>query len=437
MIVLIVDDSLLILKTVESQIKEMADIDEVILCSNSMQTLDIIKKNNVDIVIMDVMLPENNGLEILTGIRQEQTLNEVQVLMLTSGPEHLKEILELGANGFINKPFQPVELQMQVKAALLARKSLMQVNDMKRQLAAKDGELAKLNQLLKEIQFSMTQTEKMASIGEVAAGVAHEINNPLGFVKSNIDTLSSFLTNMSAMINTYRENVKTAHGKDKIKAHGECARKIAEAEKNYKIEYILSEIDPLFVDLKEGITRISRIVATLMGFVYSGLDGEHVPNSISSIIKEALLIIQNEYKYSIEIETQLCDDDEIICNKSQMEQVLINILMNAIHAINSRYHEDMGHIHIRTEHMDSSFQIRISDDGPGIPEHMLSRIFDPFFTTKDFGEGTGLGLSISHDIVVNKHGGQLRASNCESGAAFDIELPLRNLYRKELEPGEV
>ncbi len=435
MIVMIVDDSLLVLKTVESQIKGMPDISEVILCSNSMQTLDIIKQKSVDIVIMDVMMPDMNGLEVLSRIRQDTILNDVQVIMLTSEPEFLKESFNLGSDDFINKPFESVELQSRLKAAVKTRKSLMLVNEMNRQLSQKNHELVKLNKLLKETQLSIIQNEKMASIGELAAGVAHEINNPLGFVKSNIETLSSFLNKMSAMIDVYRGYYKTIHYGDNNE-HGEYTKNINNAEKQYKIDYIMSEIDPLFGDIKEGIARVVKIVSTLTSFAHAGLDGEYVLNSVSSIIEESLLIIRNEYKYSIEIHKHLNGDDEICCNKGQIEQVLVNILMNAIHAIKSQKREEKGQIHIYTERGEAVFRIRISDDGPGIPEDFFNRIFDPFFTTKDVGQGTGLGLSISYDIIVNKHGGQLSISNQKpSGAVFDIELPIRHVMDDENELG--
>ena len=436
MIVMIVDDSLLVLKAVESQIKGMPDIHEVILCSNSMQTLDIIKQKSVDIVIMDVMMPEMNGLEVLSRIRQDKILNDVQVIMLTSEPEFLKESFNLGSDDFINKPFQSVELRSRLKAAVKTRKSLMLVNEMNRQLSQKNQELVKLNKLLKETQLSIIQTEKMASIGELAAGVAHEINNPLGFVKSNIETLSSFLNKMSAMIDVYRSYHKTIDCDGINNEHGEYTKNINNAEKQYKIDYIMSEIDPLFSDIQEGIARVVKIVSTLTSFAHAGLDGEYVLNSISSIIEESLLIIRNEYKYSIEIHKHLSGDDEICCNKGQIEQVLVNILMNAIQAIKSQKREEKGQIHIRTEREESVFRIRISDDGPGISEDFFNRLFDPFFTTKDIGQGTGLGLSISYDIVVNKHGGRLSVSNQKpSGAVFDIELPIRHTMDDETELG--
>jgi signal transduction histidine kinase len=157
------------------------------------------------------------------------------------------------------------------------------------------------------------------------------------------------------------------------------------------------------------------------------MDGEHVFNSINSIIEESLLIIRNEYKYTIDVHTQLDNDDEIYCNKGQIEQVLINMLMNAIHAIKSMQRVEKGNINISTMRVDERFQIVISDDGPGVPEELLNRIFDPFFTTKDIGKGTGLGLSISYDIVVNKHNGRISVSNqTPSGAVFEIELPVRH-----------
>lgn len=426
MVVLIVDDSLVVLRTVESQLKEISGIKEVILCSDSTQALDLISKNNVDIVIMDVMMPQMNGLEVLTKIRQNPMLNDIQVIMLTSEPEFLMDCFNLGSDDFINKPFQPVELQSRLKAAVKTRTSLMLVNEMNRQLSMKNDELVKLNKLLNETQLNIIQREKMASIGELAAGVAHEINNPLGFVKSNVETLSSFLKKMVSMIEAYRmyQDIDRCHGDDS--AFSEYAKSITEAEHKYRIDYIMSEIDPLFKDLQEGISRVAKIVSTLTSFAHTGMDGEHIVNSINSIINESLLILRNEYKYSIDIHTNLDHDDEINCNKGQIEQVMINILMNAIQAIKLQIREKKGNIYISTERLPEVFLIRISDDGPGIPDNLFNRIFDPFFTTKDVGQGTGLGLSISYDIVVNKHGGSISVNNVEpSGTMFEIALPLK------------
>lgn len=426
MVVLIVDDSLLVLRTVESQIKEMADIDEVILCSNSVQTLDIIKQKGVDIVILDVVMPEMSGLEVLSRIRRDPFLDDTQVIMLTSEPEYLKESFNLGSNDFINKPFQPVELQSRLKAAVKTRKSLMMVNEMNRQLSLKNQELLNLNQLLNNTQINIIQNEKMASIGELAAGVAHEINNPLGFVKSNIETLNSFLKKISAVIGIYRSNHEALESTVTDQISRQYLTQMAEAEEKYKIDFIMSELDPLFSDLQEGIARVTKIVATLTSFAHAGLDDEYVLNNISSLIEEALLIIRNEYKYSIDIHTRLIEDDEIECNRGQIEQVLINILMNAIHAIKSQNRDEKGNIEISTTRTEDEFLIIISDDGPGVPENLFNRIFDPFFTTKDVGQGTGLGLSISYDIIVNKHGGYLNVSNhVSSGAVFEIGLPIR------------
>ena len=434
--VLIVDDSLMVLKAVESQIKEISQIDEVILCSQPTQTINIIKNKNIDILIMDVVMPEISGLEVLAKIRKDEALNDIQVIMLTSEPEYLKESFSLGSDDFINKPFKPVELQSRLKAAIKNRKSIMMVNEMNNQLYAKNEELLKLNHLIKETQVSIIQTEKMASIGELAAGVAHEINNPLGYVKSNIETLNSFLNKMSALIAIYRQS-KDVFADSMDGPHEDAFREhiksIIEAEKKYKIDFIISELEPLFCDLQEGIARVVKIVSTLTSFAHTSMDGDHVLNSISDIIEESLLIIKNEYKYSINIHTLLDKDDEVYCNKGQIEQVIINILMNAIQAIKHQKGKDRGNITISTKHMGVDFQIIIEDDGPGVPEDLFSRIFDPFFTTKDIGQGTGLGLSISYDIVVNKHGGSIAVSNhMPSGAVFKILLPVSRAQDKEV-----
>jgi len=426
MIVLIVDDSLLVLKKVESEIKDMADVDEVILCSNPVQALDIIKEKNVDIVISDVVMPEMSGMELLAQIRKDEALDDIQIIMLTAGHEYLQESFNLGADDFINKPFQQIELKSRVKAAVKTRKSLMLVNEMNRQLSLKNQELVELNELINGTQLSIIQNEKMASIGELAAGVAHEINNPLGFVKSNIDTLNNFLKKLMAVIDVYRSSRELLENGCLESERTDFVRKVTEAEKTYKLDFIIEELGPLFNDLQEGITRVAKIVSTLTSFAHTSMDGEHVLNSINSIIEESLLIIRNEYKYTIDVDTRLDINDEIYCNKGQIEQVLINVLMNAIYAIKSQQRSEKGNITIQTQRDSERFKIVISDDGPGVPEELFNRIFDPFFTTKDIGKGTGLGLSISYDIVVNKHHGRIGVSNRQpSGAVFEIELPLK------------
>ena len=425
MIVLIADNSLAALRDMEAQIQGMAEIDEVILCSDSILALDSIRQRNVDIVIMDVVMSGMDGLELLGNIRKDASLDGVQVIMLTTEAEYMKESFNLGADDFIRKPVEPMELQSRIKALAKTRKNLMLVGEMNRQLSLKNQELVKLNELLNGTQLNIIQNEKMASIGELAAGVAHEINNPLGFLKSNIETLNSFLKKLMAVIGVYRT------GRDGLMCSpdGRCVgyiRNVAEAEKKYKLDFIIAELGPLFSDLQEGITRVVKIVSTLTSFAHTSLDGEHVLNSVGSIIEESLLIIRNEYKYTIDIHTRLDNDDEIYCNKGQLEQVLINVLMNAIHAIKSMQRAEKGNITIQTRREKERFLIVISDDGPGVPEELFNRIFDPFFTTKDIGKGTGLGLSISYDIVVNKHKGRISVSNGQpSGAVFEIELPIK------------
>jgi signal transduction histidine kinase len=431
MIVLIVDNSLTALKEMEAQIQGMAEIDEVILCSDSVLAMGIVRQRNVDIIIMDVVMSGMGGLELLKEVRKDASMDGVQVIMLTTEAEYMRESFNCGADDFIRKPIEPVELQSRIKALVKTRKNFMLVGEMNRQLFLKNQELVKLNELLNGTQLNIIQNEKMASIGELAAGVAHEINNPLGFVKSNIETLNSFLKKLMTVIGVYRM------GRDGLMCSpdGSCVgyiRNVTEAEKKYKLDFIIAELEPLFDDLQEGITRVTKIVSTLTSFAHTSMDGEHVLNSVNSIIEESLLIIRNEYKYTIDIQTQLDSNDEICCNKGQLEQVLINVLMNAIHAIKSMQRAEKGTIVIQTQRKKDWFQIVISDDGPGVPEELFNRIFDPFFTTKDIGKGTGLGLSISYDIVVNKHKGRISVANGQpSGAVFEIELPIKVDHKQQ------
>ena len=432
--ILVADDSQVVLKMVESFIRDMDDIDEIILCADSTSVIDIILKQNVDVVILDVVMPIKSGLEILAEIRKNTELDDLQVIMLTSEPKYFKESFRLGSDDFLNKPFDSVELQSRLKAAMKSRKNIKLVHEMNVKLVEQNEELLHVNRLLKDIQYSIIQQEKKALIGELADGVAHEIDNLMVFLGNNMDGMGHFIRQITAIFKVYKESfaVLTDTG---FRATNENIKNILEnitvSEKKYKIDFVLSELDPMIIDSRERINRVSKIVQTLKKFAHISMEGDIMLNNISDIIEESLLIIKNEYKYSIEIQTEFDPNDVIPCNKFQMVQVILNIIINAIQAIKSQNSQDRGLISIYTYNMTDSFLISISDNGPGIPEETINRIFDPFFTTKDVNEGTGLGLSISNDIIVNHHKGKISAANkSDGGSVFKIVIPVRNVVNE-------
>jgi len=254
----------------------------------------------------------------------------------------------------------------------------------------------KLIETVKKLQSAQAQliiSEKLAGIGQLAAGVAHEINNPLGFVSGNNEIVIKYIKAMKDIIIAY----STETDKDKIK----------EKKEILDIDYIMEDIDDLLNDNIDGLCRVKEIVSNLKNFSRIDQRDNFYEVDIEKHIKDTLNIAKNELKYHVNIETKFGKNKNIICNGGQINQVLLNIIINATQAIKEQKRDDYGLIKIQTKSDESNMIITISDDGPGIPESIKGKIFDPFFTTKKVGTGTGLGLNISYDIVTNKHKGKI------------------------------
>ena len=281
---------------------------------------------------------------------------------------------------------------------------------MERDIWAMNVELADANEKLKASHRKMIQQEKLASIGQLAAGVAHEINNPLGFLKSNHSTLHSFLA-------TFYEAWGKACALDP-EGHGQIAESL-------DLDYVFSEIDTLVSESDEGFSRIMGIVKNLRSFARIDDHEALGPYDLEQGLESTLVMARNEIKYVAEVETEFCGVPKVQAVGGSINQVLLNILVNAAQAIASQKRTSLGHIIVRTITHEGQVICEIEDDGPGVPDHIKDRLFDPFFTTKPAGKGTGLGLSLSYEIIVNRHQGSLSvADSLLGGALFKIELPI-------------
>ncbi len=291
-------------------------------------------------------------------------------------------------------------------------------------------DLEKANQEMKEMQSQLVQSEKLSSIGQLAAGVAHEMNTPVGFVASNFETLEKYMIKIEKLFQMYSELIDKIETSDKAVLLDKVDA-ISKSRNEMKIDFILKDLSVLFNDSREGIDRVTSIVQNLRDFSRKDDPENFDIYNINDGIRATLVVVQNEIKYDADVEMELSEVPQILCSTGQINQVLLNILMNAAQAIKSQERDDKGKITIRTYATDDEVVCEISDDGPSIEPDKLAKIFDPFFTTKPVGKGTGLGLSISYDIIVNKHKGALLVDNSVGkGTKFTIKLPIN---KKETE----
>ncbi len=274
-----------------------------------------------------------------------------------------------------------------------------------------------LADLVKETQKQLIQSEKMAGVGQLAAGVAHEINNPTGFVMSNLQILLENFNQLFSIIDHLEELLRENLPPDpeKSEALQDCLQRLKE---NYDFDYLKEDLPELINECLEGTNRIKNIVANLKSFTHPGMEC-HVPIGLNNEIEKALNLVRNEVKYKCEIVKEYGELPKISGNPQQIEQVMINILLNASHAI-----EDKGTINIRTYHQGEHVTIEVTDSGRGMHEEIMDKIFDPFFTTKDVGKGTGLGLSIVYGII-EEHKGKIDVeSKIGEGTKIIIKLPV-------------
>jgi signal transduction histidine kinase len=282
-----------------------------------------------------------------------------------------------------------------------------------RSLEEKNEELSALNARLSQTQEQLVQSEKLASIGQLAAGVAHEINNPIGFIHSNFGSLKRYLDQVFAVVAAFEAAETTLtdeHVREKLRATRE----------EMELDFLKTDIPELMDECQDGLARVRKIVQDLKDFSHVDQSSEWQWADIHRGIDSTLNIINSEIKYRADIVKEYGDIPEIECLPSELNQVIMNLVINASHAMEAR----RGTITLRTGREGDHVWIEVEDQGCGISKENLQRIFDPFFTTKPVGKGTGLGLSLSYGIV-QRHGGNISVrSEMGQGSTFRIVLPI-------------
>jgi two-component system, NtrC family, sensor kinase len=409
--VLIVDDVEANLISLEALLEGLTC--QVIRARSGNEALRELLRHPFAVMLLDVQMPEMDGYEVAHHARNNPSTREVPIIFLTamnSSTEYELRGYGSGAVDFLFKPINPSVLRSKVQVFIelfLARRELLEANHA---LAERNSELRELattkarlaeeaqraNDELRAAQARLIQSAKMASLGELVAGIAHEINNPLSFAVSHLDTA--------------RRSLEVVEG--------ELGRCLSPAGSKHWERAV--------VRLKEmalGLDRIRELVLKLRTF--SRLDeGERKQVSLRECIDSVLTILGHRIGDRIRIEIELSEPDVVDCYPSLLNQALLNLLSNAIDAI-----EDRGVVGISATREDSEQIIRIHDTGTGIPEHLQDRVFEPFFTTKPVGQGTGLGLSITYSIA-QKHGGTLDLRPGEQGGTTaTLRLPLNPQLR--------
>ena len=309
---------------------------------------------------------------------------------------------ESGSYRFWLKEFKDFRKRFEQMHSRLTRRE----EDLKR----KTEELEQANARIRQDQSILIRQEKLSSIGQLAAGVAHELNTPISFVYSNFEILEGYLKSVTGLIEDYEKELD----KDVVEA----------LRAKYDMDYIMDDMKSLVPDNMEGLSRVTNIVSTLKDFSRVDQSDRLSSVNIEESIQTTLEVARNEIKYVADVETRFSGVGPVMVRPDEINQVFLNIIVNAAQAVKEAGERERGKIAIETWEEGDEVCCSISDTGPGISEEIMGKIFDPFFTTKPVGKGTGLGLNISYDIIVNRHGGTITVENAAGGGAcFRIRLP--------------
>ena len=359
--VLIADDEPDMLRYLKSQLSLNFQVIEAV---DGRQAIEKASQFLPDVIVCDMMMPEKSGLEVCRELRQRTYTQSTPILMLTARADEETKLTALaaGANDFITKPFSTTELRVRLK-------NLVDTFHLQQKLARQNQVLEATIEQLKETEVQLVHSEKLASLGRMSAGIIHEINNPLNYAKTGLYVLRN-------LIESPRKDEKEGGSLEVLE------------------------------DVQEGINRIDRIVSDLRVFTHPNVMQIEIIH-VEELVTSALRLLSHELQNKVTIEKQILSDQTIWANRNQVTQVLVNLLQNAVYAVEKKASPEAAPtIWLRALQDYDHSLIIIRDNGEGISAENLPKIFDPFFTSKDVGEGMGLGLSICYRIM-QQHGGRI------------------------------
>jgi two-component system, NtrC family, sensor kinase len=330
----------------------------------------------------------------------------------------------------LKKPFDPVEVR-QLAHALRRRWELdraanfhlekldVLVNERTEKLSSALSDLRREQKLRERMETQVRLSQKLEAVGQLAAGIAHEINTPLQYIGDHVDFLESAFKDLSGLLNEYRTECEAAEKVERSSVY----KKLRRYEKRMDTQRVEAQIPRAFEQALHGIDRIGRTVRAMKEFSYR--DSSEVKSTdLNRVVQNALTVSRNEYKHLAELKTTFAELPPVECRAGQIGQAVLNLIVNAASAIDDSGRPGIIHVATTTEGDDTAL-ITITDNGCGIPDLVRGRIFDPFFTTKEVGRGTGQGLTIAHAVVVDGHDGRLTFETSNEGTTFFLRLPIR------------
>ncbi len=367
------------------------------------------------LVLMDIVLPGGaDGIETAIELRRK---HDIPVVFLTAHADEatLLRAKKAEASGYIIKPFEEKGLQTIIELAL--QKHRMEVAERRRE-----------EQEERFLAVQLQQSQKLESIGKLAAGIVHEINTPAQFLRDNTRFLRRAFDDLTKLLSEYRHLVQAVKTQSVTES---LLTKVDEAERATEFEYLVEEIPTAISESLDGVERVVSIVQAMKEFAHPGTEMKQQAD-LNRAIESTLIVTRSQWKGVADVIKDLDPRlPAVPCCLNEINQAILNLIVNAADAITEAAaagRSRKGTIWVATRQVQDSVEIQIKDDGTGIPELIQSRIFDPFFTTKPAGQGTGQGLAIVHDVIVNRHGGSVSfASTPGHGSTFIIRLPVHSM----------
>jgi signal transduction histidine kinase len=429
--ILLVDDTPTNLKVLSDALRSQGWI--TLVANDGESAIEQMAYAKPDLILLDVMMPGMDGFETCRRLKANDQTSPIPIIFMTALSDATDKVrgLDLGAVDYITKPFQQEEVVARVKLHLklsqLSQSLEEHADELERRVEQRTVELSQSLQQLKDMQLQLVQSEKMSTLGQLVAGVAHEINNPIGFIGGNLQPAETYVQDLLRLIDLYRKHYPDANPE------------IVEEMEAIDLDYLSDDLPKLLSSMRKGVDRIREISISLRTFSRNDSDRK-TKTDLHEGLDSTLLILKhrikaNDYRPDIQIIRQYGELPLVACYSSQINQVFMNLLANAIDALDEvsikHSFEEMQanpmQILIQTSlHADqNAVSICIRDNGLGMPDDVKQKVFDHLFTTKPVGQGTGLGLSISQQIVMDKHGGKLELeSTLGQGTEFRIVLPV-------------